>query len=219
MKGRKLSRRAALDLLFRSADDDSLFSDRLYLYLERHWRWVQDECLTALNSLTEATRKGAFCGLEHLAMQRKLQPETVVPILKQMEAIEPAASQVLYKIYCCFPAFRPSDWREPTLFVSTDRGREELEHMLESTDERTVCVALWDAANYEDDWHWVQTECLKRLKSSSSELRYGALVGLNYLALRGELDPDVVLSALQEVEEREWTGYIRENIYQFWKPQ
>jgi hypothetical protein len=116
-------------------------------------------------------------------------------------------------------ASRSSGPEEPKVFFPTDRSREELERMIESSDERAVCVGLWDAANYEDDWRWVQTECLNRLKSSSSELRYGALVGLNYLALRGELEPDVVLSALQEVEEGMWTSHIRENIYRFWKPQ
>ena len=91
----------------------------------------------------------------------------------------------------------------------------------------TVCVALWDAANYEEDWRWVQSECLKRLKSSSKELQNGALVGLNYLALRAQLEPNIVLSALHEFEagervtdwERDSCTYIRENIYLFWKPQ
>lgn len=214
----RLNRRSALDLLFRSADDDSLYSERLWLYLNRHWQWIQAECLNALSAHTPTMRKGALFGLECLARQGKLQPETVIPVLKRLDAgEEPAATRVLNAIYDSFPAFRPSDWKEPTVFVPTDRGRDELQQMFESPDERTVCVALWDAANYEEDWRWVQAECLKRLKSSK-ELQYGALVGLNYLALRGDLEPDVVLSALQEIED-EWTAYIRENIYRFWKPQ
>jgi hypothetical protein len=171
MKKRKLTRRAALDILF--ADSEAFFSDaRLGIpFLSRHWRWIQQECLTDLNSPTEEMRKGAFQGLTCLVNLRKLQPKIVVPILEELQTREPDASSILAFIYEVFPAFRPTDWKS-MFFRPTDRSQEELEQMLESRDERTICVALWDAANYEEDWHWVQAECLKRL-SASKELRGG----------------------------------------------
>ena len=218
MKKRKLTRRAALDILF--ADSEAFFSDaRLGIpFLYRHWRWIQRECLTDLNSPTEEIRKGAFRGLTDLVNLRKLQPTIVVPILKKLQTREPDASSILNMIYHEFPAFRPSDWKPPKLFLPTDRSREELEQMLESPDERMICVALWDAANYKEDWHWVQAECLKRLRASK-DLRKGALIALNYLALRCELEPETVVDAINGIEESEWTSVVRENIYRFWKPQ
>jgi len=86
MKKRKLTRRAALDILF--ADSEAFFSDaRLGIpFLYRHWRWIQRECLTDLNSPTEEIRKGAFRGLTDLVNLRKLQPTIVVPILKTADS-------------------------------------------------------------------------------------------------------------------------------------
>ena len=217
MKKRKLTRRAALDILF--ADSEAFFSDaRLGIpFLCRHWQWIQQECLTDLNAPTEAIRKGAFEGLTCLVNLRKLQPTIVIPILKELQTREPDASSILNMIYEFFPASRPSDWKS-SFFCPTDRSREELEQMLQSPDKRTICVALWDAANYEEDWHWVQAECLKRLRASK-DLREGALVALNYLALRRELEPVTVLDEINGIEESQWTSAVRENIYRFWKPQ
>jgi hypothetical protein len=218
MKKRKLTRQAALDILF--ADSEAFFSDaRLGIpFLWRHWRWIQQECLTNLNSPTEEIRKGAFRGLADLVNLRKLQPTIVVPILKELRTREPDASSILDMIYEAFPAFRPSDWKGIQLFHPTDRSRAELEQMLESPDERTICVALWDAANYEEDWHWVQAECLKRLRASK-DLQVGVLIALNYLALRRELEPLTVLDEMNGIEQSQWTSVVRENIYRFWKPQ
>ncbi|HUI84102.1 MAG TPA: hypothetical protein VL240_07760 [Candidatus Binatia bacterium] len=216
MKERKLSRRARLELLFRSADDESLLGFTLYDEWNDDWRWAQKECLKRLQSDDQPIRRAALWGLSVLALRKHLEPEIVIPKLQALLDAEPAVANTLKYIYQNFPAFRPKGWKDDR-FEPTERSRGKLARMLQSDDEQTVCVALWDAANYEEDWRWVQAECLKRLKSSK-ELQYGALVGLNYLALRGELEPDVVLFALQEIE-HEWTAYIRENIYRFWKPQ
>ena len=159
-----------------------------------------------------------FRGLTCLVNLRKLQPTIVVPILEELQTREPDASSILDMTYDAFPAFRPSGWKGSELFHPTDRSREELEQMLESPDQRTICVALWDAANYEEDCHWVQAECLKRLRACK-DLQVGALIALNYLALRGELEPETVLDEINGIEESQWTSVVRENIYRFWKPQ
>jgi hypothetical protein len=80
------------------------------------------------------------------------------------------------------------------------RPRAELETMLASSEDDVVCDALLDAAYFEEDWRWVQQECLGRLASRRRSIRCGALYGLQLLGfVRKEIEPDVVIPAILEL--------------------
>jgi HEAT repeat len=76
--------------------------------------------------------------------------------------------------------------------------RKELIRRLESDDPEVVASALYASTKYDEDWKWVQDQCLKRLKSSEVSVRWAAATCLGDLAfLRRPLDVDAVVSALE----------------------
>jgi hypothetical protein len=76
--------------------------------------------------------------------------------------------------------------------------RKELISRLESDDPEVVANALYASTKYDEDWKWVQDQCLKRLKSSEVSVRWAAATCLGDLAfLRRPLDIDAVVSALE----------------------
>ena len=76
--------------------------------------------------------------------------------------------------------------------------RKDLIIRLESDDPEVVANALYASTKYDEDWKWVQDQCLKRLKSSEVSVRWAAATCLGDLAfLRRPLDIDVVVSALE----------------------
>ncbi len=83
---------------------------------------------------------------------------------------------------------------EPVLPIT----REELTARLESGSPQTVASALYAAARHEEDWVWVQNECLKALKSPEVPVRWAAATCLGDLAFsRCPLDVGAVIPALE----------------------
>jgi len=77
--------------------------------------------------------------------------------------------------------------------------RNELTGQLESGDPEAVAKAQYSATKYEQDWRWVQDQCLKRLASPEVSVRWAAATCLGNLAfLRRPLDIHTVLPALEE---------------------
>jgi HEAT repeat len=77
--------------------------------------------------------------------------------------------------------------------------RNELTSQLESGDPEAVAKALYSATRYEEDWKWVQDQCLKCLESPEVSVRWAAVTCLGDLAfLRRPLDIHAVLPALEE---------------------
>lgn len=60
--------------------------------------------------------------------------------------------------------------------------RTELIGQLESGDPAAVANALYSATKYEEDWKWVEDECLKYLESPDSSVRWAAATCLGDLA-------------------------------------
>jgi hypothetical protein len=84
---------------------------------------------------------------------------------------------------------------EPVLPVS----RSELTSQLESGDAETVEKALYAASRYEQDWKWVQDQCLICLESPEASVRWAAVTCLGDLAFsRRPLDIQAVLPALEK---------------------
>jgi hypothetical protein len=76
--------------------------------------------------------------------------------------------------------------------------REELISRLKSDDPEVVANALYVSAKYDEDWKWVQDQCLKSLKSSEVSIRWAAATCLGDLPfLRRPLDIDAVVPALE----------------------
>lgn len=76
--------------------------------------------------------------------------------------------------------------------------RSELTRQLVSNDPETVSRALYTAAKWEEDWKWVQDQCLKRLTSPDLSVRWAAATCLGNLAfLRRPLEVEVVVPALE----------------------
>jgi hypothetical protein len=76
--------------------------------------------------------------------------------------------------------------------------RQELISRLESDDPEVVANALYACTKYDEDWKWVQDQCLKRLQSSEVSIRWAAATCLGDLAfLRRPLDIDAVVPALE----------------------
>jgi hypothetical protein len=77
--------------------------------------------------------------------------------------------------------------------------RNELISQLESSDPETVANALYTASKYDEDWKWVQDQCLKCLNSPGILVRGAAATCLGDLAfLRRPLDLQLVLPALEK---------------------
>ncbi len=77
--------------------------------------------------------------------------------------------------------------------------RSELTSQFESRDPQVVARALYAASKYEEDWEWVQGQCLKGLNSEEVSVRWAAATCLGDLALlRRPLDVQVVVSALEK---------------------
>jgi hypothetical protein len=84
---------------------------------------------------------------------------------------------------------------EPVLPVT----RSELTSQLESGDAETVAKALYAASRYEQDWEWVQDQCLKRLESPEASVRWAAVTCLGDLVFfRRPLDIQAVLPSLEK---------------------
>ncbi|SRR6266404_4097643 len=77
--------------------------------------------------------------------------------------------------------------------------RNELISQLESNDPEAVATALYSASKYDEDWKWVQDQCLKFLNSPEVRVRWAAATCLGDLAfLRRPLEVQAVLSALEQ---------------------
>jgi hypothetical protein len=77
-------------------------------------------------------------------------------------------------------------------------SKSELILQLQSGDPEVVAKALYAATKHEEDWRWVQNQCLEGLKSPEFSVRWAAATCLGDLAfLRRTLDIDTVLPALE----------------------
>ena len=77
-------------------------------------------------------------------------------------------------------------------------AREELANWLASGDPQLVARALYSATKYEEDWSWVQDQCVASLSSPEVSIRWAAATCLGDLAfLRRPLNVDMVVSALE----------------------
>jgi hypothetical protein len=76
--------------------------------------------------------------------------------------------------------------------------REELAVQLESDSPQIVANALYAATRHEEDWVWVQDQCLKALSSPEVSVRWAAATCLGDLAfLRRPLNVEAVIPALE----------------------
>ena len=76
--------------------------------------------------------------------------------------------------------------------------REELNVLLKSDSPETVASALHAATKYEEDWNWVQDQCLTALSSPEVQVRWAAATCLGDLAfLRRPLNVEAVVPALE----------------------
>jgi len=81
------------------------------------------------------------------------------------------------------------------------RTREELEDAFRSSDESTLCNAMFSAAQYEPDWRWTQSQLLEFLTRESIGIRSAALIALGELALfQGHVDVEVVLPEVYKLK-------------------
>lgn len=88
-----------------------------------------------------------------------------------------------------------TDLKYEPIFPAT---RKELEVLLKSDSPETVASALYSATMYEEDWNWVQDQCLKALTSSEVRVRWAAATCLGDLAfLRRPLNVEAVVPALE----------------------
>lgn len=77
-------------------------------------------------------------------------------------------------------------------------GKEALIAQLESEDPKIVAEALYSAAYYEEDWRWVQDQCLRCVSSPQVPIRWAAATCLgNLAAFRRPLDVQRVIPALE----------------------
>jgi hypothetical protein len=78
------------------------------------------------------------------------------------------------------------------------RSRSELISQLQSGDPENIAQALYAASKYEEDWKWVQDQCLECLNSPEASVRWAAATCLGDLAfIRRPLDILVVVPALE----------------------
>jgi hypothetical protein len=77
-------------------------------------------------------------------------------------------------------------------------SKRELILQIESGDPQAITRALYAATKYEEDWKWVQSQCLEGLKSPEVSVRWAAATCLGDLAfMRRPLDIDSVMPALE----------------------
>lgn len=89
-------------------------------------------------------------------------------------------------------------YREPPVFTHA-----ELVGELNSGDPNRIANALTSAVRHDNDWRWVQNECLKFLQHSDVAVRWAAATCLGDLAFffRRPIDHHKVLSALYKAAE------------------
>ena len=76
--------------------------------------------------------------------------------------------------------------------------RDELIKSLEGDDPVAAANALYAATKYDEDWKWVQDQCLTALMSTEVPVRWAAATCLGDLAfLRRPLDVELVMPALE----------------------
>jgi hypothetical protein len=102
-------------------------------------------------------------------------------------------------------------------------SREDLISMLASDDPQAVAKALYSATRFEQDWKWVQDQCLHFLRSPDLPARWAAATCLGDLAFfRRPLELKVVLPALEAaVNDPEIAGpaeFSLSMVRQFMKP-
>lgn len=77
--------------------------------------------------------------------------------------------------------------------------REELSRLLKSDSPEDVARALYAATTYDEDWSWVQDQCLEALTSPEVSVRWAAATCLGDLAfLRRPLNIEAVVPALEK---------------------
>jgi hypothetical protein len=77
-------------------------------------------------------------------------------------------------------------------------AREDLVKGLESKNPHAVAGALYSATKFEEDWTWVQAQCLRKLNSTDVTIRWAAVTCLGDLAfLRRPLSLNLVIPALE----------------------
>jgi hypothetical protein len=82
------------------------------------------------------------------------------------------------------------------------RSREQVEEMLRSGAPEQIGEALWSAAYYDPDWHWVQTQCVLALTQADVWVRRNGAICLGLLAVfHKKLDAQVVVPALEKAAE------------------
>ncbi len=80
-------------------------------------------------------------------------------------------------------------------------SREDLEAAFAGDDEKTICSAMYSAAQHEPDWRWAQGELVKFLGHESLLIRSTAINALGELVLfRGQVDLEVVLPEIHKLE-------------------
>lgn len=78
-------------------------------------------------------------------------------------------------------------------------SRNKLITQLESGDPESIANALYAASKYDEDWKWVQDQCLRFLNSPDIPVRWAAATCLGDLAfLRRPLEVQIVLAALEQ---------------------
>ena len=80
--------------------------------------------------------------------------------------------------------------------------RDELRKQFESGDSETIANTLYAASKCEEDWEWIQDQCLKCLNSPEVSVRWAAATCLGDLAFfRRPLDVRAVVPALEKATE------------------
>src|SRR5688572_19938614 len=78
--------------------------------------------------------------------------------------------------------------------------RAEAERLMSSPEADVVCRALVSAANFDQDWRWVQGWCVRRARDPRAQVRGCAVTCLGHLArIHGVLDLDTVMPLLEEL--------------------
>ena len=77
--------------------------------------------------------------------------------------------------------------------------RTELVRELSSGVPKRIATALYAATKFDDDWNWVQGQCLNFMKHGSVAVRWAAVTCLGDLAyFRRPLNLEVVIPALEK---------------------
>jgi hypothetical protein len=87
-----------------------------------------------------------------------------------------------------------SDLKYEPIYLRTERASG-----IDSGNPEGVAKALYAATKYEQDWSWVQNQCLQALTSTEVSVRWAAATCLGDLAFcRRPLDCDRVIPALEQ---------------------